>query len=92
MKFLQAAVMSAIYMGYVTASNPDYVGYDGLCNAIDEGRLDIAADLVRQDEILGEEGVDYVIRKDDPDLIANFVNQTKQANACTLDVLWRKAQ
>ena len=50
MKFLQAVVMSAIYVGYVTASNPDYVGDLGLRKAIDEGRLDIAVDLVKQNE------------------------------------------
>ena len=58
MKFLQAAVLSAICVGYVTASDPGYVGYDGLYRAIDEGRLDIAVDLVKQDEALGEDGVD----------------------------------
>ena len=81
MKFLQAAVLSVICVGYVTASHPGYVGYDGLHRAIDEGRLDIAVELVKQDEALGEAGVRYVIEKDDPDLIANFVNQTNQANA-----------
>ena len=88
MKFLQAAVLSAICVGYVTASHLGYVGYHGLRDAIDEGRLDIAVDLVKQDETLGRVGVDYVIAKDDPDLIANFVNQTNQANASTLDELW----
>ena len=63
MKFLQAAVLSAICVGYVIASHPDYVGYDGLRRAIDEGRLDIAVDLVKQDKTLDEAGVDYVIRK-----------------------------
>ena len=63
MKFLQAAVLSAICVGYVTASDPGYVGYFGLHRAIDEGRLDIAAELVKQDETLGEVGVDYVIGK-----------------------------
>ena len=29
-----------------------------------------------------------MIRKSDPDLIANFVNQTNQANSSTLDKLW----
>src|ERR1700731_3852745 len=90
MKFLQAAVLSAICVGYVTAS---YVGYFGLHRAIDEGRLDIAVDLVKQDETLGEEGVRYVIRKGDPDpdLIANFVNQTNQANESTLYKLWSES-
>ena len=85
MKFLQAAVLSVICVGYVTASDPGYVDYDGLYRAIDEGRLDIAVELGKQDETLGEDGVRYVIGKDDPDLIANFVNQTNQANASTLD-------
>ena len=31
------------------------------------------------------------MEKSDPDLIANFVNQTNQANARTLDELWRKS-
>ena len=88
MKFLQAAALSAICVGYVIASDPDYVGYDGLQRAIDEGRLDIAVELCEQDWALGEEGVEYVIGKDDPDLIANFVNQTNQANTITLDKLW----
>ena len=57
MKFLQAAVLSAICVGYVTATHPDYVGYDGLRRAIDEGRLDIAVELGKQDEALGEDGV-----------------------------------
>ena len=87
MKFLQAAVLYVICVGYVTASDPDYVGDLGLHMAIDKGRLDIAVDLVKQDETLVKDGVRYVIRKDDPDLIANFVNQTNQANASTLDVL-----
>ena len=83
---------STIYMGYVTASHPGYVGYVGLRKAIDEGRLDIAVDLVKQDEELGEVGVKYVIRKhNDPDLIASFVNQTNQANASTLDELGRES-
>ena len=56
MKFLQAAVLSAICVGYVIASHPGYVGYVGLCKAIDEGRLDIAVELVKQDETLGEDG------------------------------------
>ena len=63
MKFLQAAVLSAICVGYVTASYPGYVGYVGLRRAIDEGRLDIAVELGKQDEALGEAGVRYVIRK-----------------------------
>ena len=88
MKFLQAAVLSAVYMGYVIASDPGYVGYDGLRRAIDDGRLDIAVELGKHDETLGEEGVRCVIRKDNSDLIANFLNQTNQANAHTLDVLW----
>ena len=88
MKFLQAVVMSAIYVGYVIASHPDYVGYSGLHRAIDGGRLDIAVYLGEQDEALGAKGVEYVIRKDDPDLIINFVNQTNQANAFALEVLW----
>ena len=88
MKFLQAAVLSVIFVGYVTASDPDYVGDLGLRKAIDEGRLDIAVELVKQDEALGKDGVIYVITKDDPDLIANFVNQTNQANASTLEELW----
>ena len=50
MKFLQAAVLSAICVGYVTASHPGYVGYFGLRKAIDEGRLDIAVELGKQDE------------------------------------------
>ena len=91
MKFLQAAVLSVIYLGYVTASHPGYAGYDGLRRAIDEGRLDIAVDLVKQDETLGEAGVRYVIEKGDPDLITNFVNQTSQANAGTLHTLWYKS-
>ena len=91
MKFLQAAVLFAICVGYVTASDPGYVGYDGLRRAIDEGRLDIAVELGKQDETLGKMGVDYVIKKGDPDLIANFVNQTNQANARTLDELWFKS-
>ena len=91
MKLLQAAVLSAIFVGYVTASHLGYVGYDGLRDAIDEGRLDIAVELVRQDESLGKDGVGYVIRKDDPDpaFIASFVNQTNQANVGTLHALWR---
>ena len=32
-----------------------------------------------------------MIGKDDPDLIANFVNQTNQANASTLEELWRES-
>ena len=62
MKFLQAAVLSAICVGYVTASHPGYVGYVGLFRAIDEGRLDIAVELGKRDETLGEMGVDYVIK------------------------------
>ena len=89
MKFLQAVVLSAICVGYVTASFLGYFGHLSLHRAIDEGNLDIAVDLVKQDESLGEAGVKYVIRKDnhDPDLIANFVIQTNQANANTLDEL-----
>ena len=84
MKFLQAVVLSATYMGYVTAS---HLGWQGLRRAIDEGRLDIAVELGKQDKALGKAGVEYVIRKDDPGLIASFVNQTNQANARTLDEL-----
>ena len=91
MKFLQAAVLSVICVGYISASGLDYVGYDGLRRAIDEGNLDIAVELVKQDETLVEEGVKHVIRKDDPDLIANFVNQTNQADVGTLYTLWRKS-
>ena len=89
MKFLQAAVLSAICVGYVTASHLGYAGYDDLRRAIDVGRLDIAVELVKQDEELGEDGLEYVIKKGDPDLIASFVNQTNQANEDTLDILWR---
>ena len=88
MKFLQTAVLSAICVGYVIASYPGYMGYDGLHRAIDEGRLDIAIELGKQDVELGEDGVRYVIEKDDPDLIINFVNQTNQANATTFKELW----
>ena len=90
MKFLQAAVLAAICVGYVIASHPGYVGYDGLRDAIKEGRLDIAVELVKQDVGLGKVGVEYVIEKDDPAFIANFVNQTNQANEDTLYTLWRK--
>ena len=37
---------------------------------------------------LSKDGLRYVIKKDDPALIASFVNLTNQANAHTLDVLW----
>ena len=74
-----------------SASGLDYVGYFGLCRAIDEGRLDVAVELVKQDETLGEDGVRYVIGKNDPDLIVKFVSQTNQANACTFDVLWQQS-
>ena len=87
MKFLQAAVLSAIFVGYVIASHLDYDLYIILCDAIDKGRLDIAVDLVKQNEKLGDYGVEHVIRKDDPAFIANFVNQTNQANATTLFTL-----
>ena len=50
MNLLHAVVLSAIFVGYVTASDPDYVGHHGLYRAIDEGRLDIAVELVKQDE------------------------------------------
>ena len=88
MKFLQAAVLPAICVGYVIASHLGYVDYDGLFDAFDEGRLDIAVDLSKQNEELGEEGVEYAIERGDSDLIANFVNRTNQANACTLYKLW----
>ena len=90
MKFLQAAVLSVICVGYVTASHPGYLGYLGLYRAIDEGRLDIAVDLGKQNGTLGELGVEYVIARHNPDLIASFVNQTDQANAHTLSELWNK--
>ena len=90
MKILQAAVLSALCVGYVPASHLGYVGHLGLYRAIDEERLDIAVELVKQDEALGEIGVRHVIRKDDPGLISSFVNQTNQANASTLKELWRK--
>ena len=59
---------------------------DGLRRAIDGGRLDIAVELVEQNEALGRAGVSYVIRENysDPDFIASFVNQTNLANASTL--------
>ena len=63
MKFLQAAVLSVICVGYVIASHPGYVGYHGLRTAIDEGRLDIAVKMCKQDETLGKAGVIYVIEK-----------------------------
>ena len=91
MKFLQAAVLSVICVGYVIASHPGYVGHLGLRRAIDEGRLDIAVKLCKQNEKLGKAGIEYVIEKDDPDLIASFVNQTKQANARTLKEVWRNS-
>ena len=34
MKFLQAALLFAICVGYVIASHPDYVGYDGFCELL----------------------------------------------------------
>ena len=88
MKFLQAVVLSVISTGYATAS---YIGWQSLYRAIDEGNLKIAVDLAKQDEPLGEEGVRYAIAKDNPDFIANFVNQTNQANARTLVKLWRRS-
>ena len=91
MKFLQAVVLSAICVGYVTASYLGYVGCNGICSAIDEGILDIAVELGNQDETLGGVGVSHMIRKVDPDLIANFVNQTNQANARTLEELWLRS-
>ena len=92
MKFLQAVVLSVICVGYVSASDPDYVGYFDFRCAIDKGRLDIAVGLVKQDETLGAWGVGHMVRKHSgPDFIANFVNQTNQANAHTLDEIWRKS-
>ena len=79
---------SAVCVGYVIASDPDYIGYRGLRRAIDEGRLDIAVKLGKQDETLGKAGVDYMIRTGKSDLIANFVNQTNQANENTLKKVW----
>ena len=84
MKFLQAAVLSAICVGYVTASYLGYVDYDGLRDAINTGRLDIAVELGKQDEALVGVGVSHVIWKDDPNLIASFVSQTNQENVRTL--------
>ena len=92
MKFLQAAVLAAICVGYVTASYLGYVGYFGLLRAIDERRLDIAVELSKQDKGLGEKGVRCVIQTQDPDFIANFVNQTNQANARTLKELWNESR
>jgi len=66
---------------------PGYVGYDGLRRAIDEGRLDIAVNLVKQDETLGQVGVRFVIGKDDPNLIASFVNQLGLVDRWTLKAL-----
>jgi len=83
---------SAVSLGCVTASHPGYVGYVGLLRAIDDGRLDIAVELGKQDEELGEDGVRNVIRKNasDSDLIANFINRTNQANVTTLNELWNR--
>ena len=91
MKLLQAAVLSVICVGCVIASRVNYVGRRGLRKAIKEGRLDIAVKLCKQDEELGDIGVKYTIKKNDPDFIVNFVNQTKQANVGTLDELWRES-
>ena len=81
----------AAFVGYVTASRASYVGYSGLCDAINERRLDIAVELVKQNEYLGKVGVEYVIERNNPDLIANFVKQTNQVNSSTLNRLWRKS-
>lgn len=88
MKLLCSAILSVILVGCVTAS---YKGYDGLKEAIEEGRLDIAAELCRQDKDLGKLGVEYVTTKDNPDLIVRFIKQTDQANWMTLHKLHQNA-
>ena len=69
-----------------------YVGYRGLYRAIDEGRLDIAVDLVKQDETLGKVGVEYVIRKEmilisSPTLSTKLIRQMHAHSS----ELWRKS-
>ena len=63
---------------------PYSVAYSGICVAVDKGRLDIAVELSKQNELVGGRGVDCATEKGDPEFIASFINQTNQANARSL--------
>ena len=57
---------------------------------IDEGELETAVVLYKGDKLLHHKGMDYVLEQQFPEFIVNFVNQTNQANARTLDELCKK--
>ena len=88
MKLLSNATLFAIFMKCITAS---YIGWGGLCDAIDEGKLEIAIKLCKENNSLCEGGVRYVIKRGDSGIIADFINQTDQVNALSLSELWMES-
>ena len=88
MKLLNNATLFAIFMKCISAS---YIGWGGLCDAIDEGKLEIALKLCKENNSLCEGGVSHVIKRGDSDIIADFINQTNQVNARTLEELWKES-
>ena len=87
MKFLQAAVLSVISMGYVIASNFSEIEFG---DALGSGDFETVIRLCKQDKSVCEKGTTYVLGKKSPSFIADFIIQTNQASARTLEELCDK--
>lgn len=84
MKFLNTAILSAIFVKYVTATT---FGEIKLADAISDD-LETAVKLYEQYLHLQDEITIHVIKSKQPSFVVDFVKQTKQVNGFTLAALY----
>ena len=82
MKFLQAVTLSAILVGYATASDDSGAQF---YYAVKKGRLATAVELYEQDKSLGKLGIDYVVKKAIPSL--SPISSTKLGKQMTVHLV-----
>lgn len=88
MKFLHIIILQTISVGYVVATT--FIN-TGLAEKIGRGDFEIIKGLSKEDWKLRNEATEYVISKDDPDLISNFLEQTTRVDQFILIKLYKGA-
>ena len=84
MNFLYAAVLSIVFVGSVAGT---VFSETELGKAIENGNLETAVRLASENSSLRIDGMEYAVTHQAHDFVANFINQTNQANRLTLRAL-----
>ena len=87
MKLLYTVILSAIVMGYASASTDPQ---SQLRTAVDNDRLEEAVALCKQDRDIYDHEIDYVIAKKQPDFVVKFIKGAGEVNVFTLHMLYKK--